>query len=209
MDAPWGTIRHRAAVARERRQPLAVVGRLSPVETVPAVLADRQPGRQRRRERARVARRHPRDVRRDRPHRIGLQRPRVEPVIVDEQDPRLLDGPPHGGSATEVVEVVDDVDAVALSVAAHQSCAVTRDGALWCWGRWISGYPTRTPACLPYRPVRVPFAGRAVDEALGEQVGCVIDGAGAATYWRPDDGATPFTATPVRVRGPRAQRTRP
>jgi alpha-tubulin suppressor-like RCC1 family protein len=92
------------------------------------------------------------------------------------------DGPEGDGATTDAV--------VEVAASATHACAVTRDGALWCWGKAQMGALGVDPsavgdACGKYAcratPARVAGIAHARHVAVAVDVTCVVDDAGAVS----------------------------
>jgi len=75
--------------------------------------------------------------------------------------------------------------AVQVAVTEERACAVTSDGAVWCWGRPESARPGRArgEAAEIGGPTRVEALGAVRALALGEGHACARTEAGALCCW--------------------------
>ncbi len=95
----------------------------------------------------------------------------------------------HAPGRTTLIPVRDPVRAV-VGGASH-SCALTRGGSIWCWGRAASS-PRGTPAVFGHGPY--------VAIAAGVNVSCGASRVRAAECWGSSASAAPDTSAVVRLR---------
>jgi alpha-tubulin suppressor-like RCC1 family protein len=102
-------------------------------------------------------------------------------------------------------------DAVRLAAGATHTCAIKRDGSLWCWGSHADGELGDGSIAPSSPPVQVAALGTRVRAvAAGDRFTCALDGDGAVWCWgRNDVGQSAPTAPgrvaiPTRVPLPRA-----
>jgi alpha-tubulin suppressor-like RCC1 family protein len=127
------------------------------------------------------------------------------------RDGQLGDGQRGGARATPGA-VALDARAVAVSVGLAHGCALTADGAVWCWGRNESGQAGGGAGPSAPTPTRVRFATAAVFTQLvsGAAHNCALDVTGAVWCWGRNtrgalgDGTTATRPAPGRVALPGA-----
>jgi len=91
-------------------------------------------------------------------------------------------------------------EATALAAGATHSCALKRDGALWCWGSHANGELGDGATATSSPPVMVAALGkRARAVAAGEGFTCALDDAGAVWCWGKNDVGQSGQAAGARV----------
>jgi alpha-tubulin suppressor-like RCC1 family protein len=112
-----------------------------------------------------------------------------------------------GGSRPVPAAVGLPGQAVHVSTGLAHSCALTADGAAWCWGRNDAGQLGDGSRVTRSRPVRVAADGvtRFAQIAAGGTHSCAVDAVGAVWCWGQNargavgDGSTTVRERPVRV----------
>jgi alpha-tubulin suppressor-like RCC1 family protein len=114
-----------------------------------------------------------------------------------------------GDSRTTPVAVPLPASAIAISAGLAHSCALTVDGAVWCWGRNDSGQTGAGSPTARSGPTRVRVAGATLRQlASGAAHNCALDAGGGAWCWGRNtrgavgDGSTTNRPAPIRVRLP-------
>jgi alpha-tubulin suppressor-like RCC1 family protein len=96
---------------------------------------------------------------------------------------------------------------MAVSAGLAHSCALTTDGAVWCWGRNDSGQVGDSSRAASTGPVRLRFgsAPRIVQLVSGAAHNCALDASGRVWCWGRNtrgavgDGTTTSRLAPTRV----------
>lgn len=122
----------------------------------------------------------------------------------------IVDDDCNDGDATFGSRAIDKscngfIDAIELSAGQSQTCAVSADGRVQCWGnRYLLGSPSAVEQNSS-TPVTVQLTGRTSHVSVGFNHACAVDGDGAVWCWGRsstgslgEDGTT-VAATPVRV----------
>lgn len=82
---------------------------------------------------------------------------------------------------TDVVQIGNDTDWAALSTWASRTCAIKRDGSLWCWGGHETDY-TQSGAT----PRHIALPGTTIDVSTNEDHTCALTDIGDLYCWGAD-----------------------
>jgi alpha-tubulin suppressor-like RCC1 family protein len=114
---------------------------------------------------------------------------------------------PDSESVVRPVRVESETPFVSVGAGGAHSCALSRDGAAWCWGANPSGQLGDGTARGRSRPLAVSVPARFTQVAVGISHSCALDATGAAWCWGANqvgqlgDGSTRDASRPVRVAG--------